>query len=157
MVKTPQRQRASSGFRNLEGTLELCHPLAVLVGENNAGESKSSTGSVRRALRLCGPKSANLDDTESLIMATTQRPTARRCLGDHTGKLAWKTKPSWYQVSAQDRMIPPATERWMAKRIHARETIELDTSHASLATRPTEVLELITNAADAVYHALASH
>jgi pimeloyl-ACP methyl ester carboxylesterase len=99
----------------------------------------------------------DLDDSESLIMATTQRPTARRCLEDHAGKPAWKTKPSWYQVSAQDRMIPPATERWMAKRIHARETIELDTSHASLATRPTEVLELITNAADAVYHALASH
>jgi hypothetical protein len=38
----------------------------------------------------------------------------------------------------------------MAKRIHARETIELDTSHASLATRPTEVLELITKAANAV-------
>jgi hypothetical protein len=38
----------------------------------------------------------------------------------------------------------------MATRIHARETIELDTSHASFATRPTEVLELITSAADAV-------
>jgi len=38
----------------------------------------------------------------------------------------------------------------MAERIHARETIELDTSHASLVTRPTEVLELITSAAAAV-------
>jgi hypothetical protein len=38
----------------------------------------------------------------------------------------------------------------MAERIHARETIELDTSHASFATRPTEVLQLITNAADAL-------
>jgi pimeloyl-ACP methyl ester carboxylesterase len=59
-------------------------------------------------------------------------------------------KPSWYQVSAQDRMIPPQTERWMAERIHARETIALDTSHASFATRPTQVLELITNAASAI-------
>jgi pimeloyl-ACP methyl ester carboxylesterase len=92
----------------------------------------------------------DLDDTESLIMATTQRPTARRCLDDHTGEPAWKTKPSWYQVSAEDRMIPPETQRWMAKRINARETIELDTSHASFATRPTVVLKLITNAADAV-------
>jgi pimeloyl-ACP methyl ester carboxylesterase len=93
----------------------------------------------------------DLDDTESLVMATTQRPTARRCLDDHTGEPVWKTKPSWYQVSAQDRMIPPETERWMANRIHARQTIELDTSHASMATRPAEVLELITNAADAVW------
>jgi pimeloyl-ACP methyl ester carboxylesterase len=92
----------------------------------------------------------DLDDTESLVMATTQRPLARRCYDDHTGEPAWKTKQSWYQVSAQDRMIPPETQRWMANRIHARETIELDTSHASLATRPTEILELITNAADAV-------
>jgi pimeloyl-ACP methyl ester carboxylesterase len=92
----------------------------------------------------------DLDDTESLVMATTQKPLARRCFDDHTGEPAWKTKQSWYQVSAQDRMIPPETERWMAKRIGARETIELDTSHASFATRPTQVLELITNAADAV-------
>jgi hypothetical protein len=47
-------------------------------------------------------------------------------------------------------MILPQTERWMAERIHARETIELDTSHASFATRPTQVLELITNAASAI-------
>jgi pimeloyl-ACP methyl ester carboxylesterase len=47
-------------------------------------------------------------------------------------------------------MIRPETQRWMAQRIHARETIELDTGHASFATRPTEVLELILNAADAV-------
>lgn len=92
----------------------------------------------------------DLDDTESLVMATTQRPLTRRCLDDVTGEPAWKTKPSWYQVSAQDRMIPPQTQRWMAKRILARETIELDTSHASFATRPTQVLELITNAAAAV-------
>jgi pimeloyl-ACP methyl ester carboxylesterase len=92
----------------------------------------------------------DLDDTESLVMATTQRPLARRCLDDVTGEPAWKTKPSWYQVSAHDRMIPPQTERWMAERIHARETIELDTSHASFATRPTQVLELITNAASAI-------
>ena len=92
----------------------------------------------------------DLDDTESLVLATTQRPLARRCFRDHAGEPAWKTKPSWYQVSTQDRMIRPETERWMAERMQAREIIELDTSHASFATRPTEVLELITKAADAV-------
>jgi pimeloyl-ACP methyl ester carboxylesterase len=83
-------------------------------------------------------------------MATTQRPLARRCLDDFTREPAWKTKPSWYQVLAQDRMIPPQTQRWMAERIDARETIELDTSHAAFTTRPTQVLEVITNAAAAV-------
>jgi pimeloyl-ACP methyl ester carboxylesterase len=79
-----------------------------------------------------------------------ERALARRCLDDVTGEPAWKTKPSWYQVSALDRMIPPQTERWMAERIYARDTIELDTSHASFATRPTQILELITNAASAI-------
>jgi pimeloyl-ACP methyl ester carboxylesterase len=90
----------------------------------------------------------DLDDTESIVLATSQRPTARRCFDDVTGQPAWKTKPSWYQVSAQDRMIRPENQRWMAQRVHARETIELDTSHASFATRPNEVLALITSAAD---------
>jgi pimeloyl-ACP methyl ester carboxylesterase len=92
----------------------------------------------------------DLDETESLVMATTQRPLARRCFDDVTGEPAWQTKPSWYQVSTQDRMLPSQTQRKMARRIRARETVELDTSHASLVTRPTEVLELITSAAAAV-------
>jgi pimeloyl-ACP methyl ester carboxylesterase len=92
----------------------------------------------------------DLDDAESLVLATTQRPLARRCYDDHSGDPAWATTPSWYQVSSQDRMIRPETQRRMAQRIDARETIELDTSHASFATRPAEVLDLITRAADAV-------
>ena len=63
---------------------------------------------------------------------------------------AWTTKPSWYQVSTQDRVISPQAQRKMAQHIQARETIELDTSHASFATRPTEVLDLIINAATAI-------
>jgi pimeloyl-ACP methyl ester carboxylesterase len=47
-------------------------------------------------------------------------------------------------------MIPPQTQRWMAERIRAREIIELDTSHAAFATRPTEVIDVITNAAAAL-------
>jgi pimeloyl-ACP methyl ester carboxylesterase len=92
----------------------------------------------------------DLDDTESLVLATTQRPLARRCFRDPAGEPAWRIKPSWYQVSTQDRMLRPESQRWMAERMQARETIELDTSHASFATRPTEIFELITHAADAL-------
>jgi alpha/beta hydrolase family protein len=77
----------------------------------------------------------DLDETEALVMAKTQRPLARRCLDDLTGESAWQTKPSWYQVSTQDRMLAPQTQRKMAQRMVARQTIELDTSHASLVTR----------------------
>ncbi len=44
-------------------------------------------------------------------------------------------------------MIPPATQAWMAERIQARETITLDASHASLASRPRAIFELIDEAA----------
>jgi pimeloyl-ACP methyl ester carboxylesterase len=92
----------------------------------------------------------DLEATEAMVLATSQRPTARRCFDEVTGQPAWKAKPCWYQISAQDRMIRPEDERRMAQRVHARETIELDTSHASFATRPAEVLELIIRAADGV-------
>jgi hypothetical protein len=51
------------------------------------------------------------------------------------GNPAWKKKPSWYQVSTSDRMIHPDTERRLAERMNPRSTIELDASHASLASR----------------------
>jgi pimeloyl-ACP methyl ester carboxylesterase len=92
----------------------------------------------------------DLEATEAMVLATSQRPTARRCFDEVAGQPAWKTKPCWYQVSAHDRMIRPEDERRMAERVHARETIELDTSHASFATRPAEVLALISRAADGV-------
>lgn len=56
----------------------------------------------------------DLDETEALVMAVTQKPIAGRCFEDKSGPPAWRRKPSWYQVSALDRMIPPETESWMA-------------------------------------------
>ncbi|MEU3396611.1 hypothetical protein [Streptomyces filamentosus] len=57
--------------------------------------------------------------------------------------MAERTKPSWYQVSTEDRMIHPDNERRMAARMNPRKTIELDASHASLASRPRETCDLI--------------
>jgi pimeloyl-ACP methyl ester carboxylesterase len=91
--------------------------------------------------------SQDLDDTEALVMALTQKPIAGQCFSDPSGPPAWRGKPSWYQVSGQDRMIPPETERWMAERIGAREIEELDAGHASLASHPHEVTQLILRAA----------
>src|SRR5262245_22683640 len=89
----------------------------------------------------------DLGSTEALVMAVTQKPIAARCFEDKSGRPAWKTKPSWYQVSANDNMIPPETQEWMAKRMNARKTITLQASHASLASRPNEVAVLIDEAA----------
>jgi pimeloyl-ACP methyl ester carboxylesterase len=90
------------------------------------------------------------DETEALVWALTQKPTAARCFAEKSGAPAWKVKPSWYQISANDRLIPPETEKWMAERINARKTITLQTSHASVATHPEEIVKLIEEACSAV-------
>jgi pimeloyl-ACP methyl ester carboxylesterase len=70
----------------------------------------------------------------------TSLPTER------TTTAAWHDKPSWYQVSTQDRTINPDLERFLARRMGAH-TIELDTSHVSLITEPQAVAALILAAA----------
>jgi pimeloyl-ACP methyl ester carboxylesterase len=66
--------------------------------------------------------------------------------GERTTTAAWRTKPTWYQVSRQDRTINPDLERFLAHRMGAN-TIELDTSHLSLITEPRSVAALILAAA----------
>lgn len=90
---------------------------------------------------------ADVDETEALVMAVTQKPIAGRCFEDKSGPAAWKTKPSWYQASSGDRMIPPGTQAWMAGRLGTRKTITLDASHASLASHPADIASLIEEAA----------
>jgi pimeloyl-ACP methyl ester carboxylesterase len=59
---------------------------------------------------------------------------------------AWRSKPSWYAVSKQDRTINPDLERFMAARMHAR-TIEVDSGHLSLVSHPKAIADLILAAA----------
>jgi pimeloyl-ACP methyl ester carboxylesterase len=80
-------------------------------------------------------------------MALTQKPIAGRCFEDKSGPPAWKGKPSWYQVSANDRMIPPETQSWMAERMNPKKTITLQASHASLASHADAIVALIEEAA----------
>jgi pimeloyl-ACP methyl ester carboxylesterase len=59
---------------------------------------------------------------------------------------AWRVKPTWYQVSTEDRTIDPGLERFLAKRMKAT-TIEIDSSHVSLVSHPKEIADLILLAA----------
>ena len=56
---------------------------------------------------------------QARVLAATQKPIAARCFADPAGPPAWKTLPSWFLVSTEDRMINPDLERFMAARIHA--------------------------------------
>lgn len=95
--------------------------------------------------------SQDLPDSEAALMAATQKPIAGRCFEDKSGPPAWKNKPSWYQVSEQDHMIPPATEQWMAERMAPQKIVSLQASHASLASHPDVVVSLIEEAARSIH------
>ena len=87
---------------------------------------------------------------EGLVMAVTQKAPLASTFGNPITAPAWKKKPSWYQISSQDRMISPENEKEMSARLNARKVITLDASHASLASRPVEIAALIEEAATAV-------
>jgi len=96
-----------------------------------------------------GPNLAHDADPAAVkFMAAVQHPTQGRCFADTVGAPAWRQKPSWYQVSADDRMVPAEAQRFMAGRAGAT-TIELPTSHISMAAYPGEIADLILAAAEA--------
>ncbi|MEU9335026.1 alpha/beta hydrolase [Streptomyces sp. NPDC048290] len=92
----------------------------------------------------------DLTEEEGLVMGVTQKAPLASTFGDAITVPAWRAKPTWYQVSTGDRMIHPDNERRMAARMNPRKTIELDSSHASLASQPGPVTDLIEDAAGAV-------
>lgn len=89
----------------------------------------------------------DLDADHALVMAITQKAPLASTFGDTITAPAWKKKPSWYQISSQDRMIAPDNQQRMSARLNARKVITLDAGHASLASHPEEVAGLIEEAA----------
>ena len=91
----------------------------------------------------------DLPDDEALVMAVTQKAPIGSTFGDKVTVPAWKSKPSWYQISSEDRMIHPENQRRMSGRLGAKRIVTLSASHASLASKPQEVSALIEEAATA--------
>jgi pimeloyl-ACP methyl ester carboxylesterase len=84
-------------------------------------------------------------DTASLLYAT-QRPITLSAGNQPSGPAAWESIPSWYLVGTQDKVIPPAQQRFMAQRASAR-TVEVRAGHLSMISRPGETTDLILKAA----------
>jgi pimeloyl-ACP methyl ester carboxylesterase len=80
------------------------------------------------------------------LMADSQVPWGVAALEGKVTAPAWKVRPSWYLVSADDRMIPPAAQRNMAHRAGAT-TVEVPGSHAVYVSNPEAVAKLIEQAA----------
>ncbi|GAA1549476.1 alpha/beta hydrolase [Kribbella lupini] len=79
-------------------------------------------------------------------LAATQSPIATTGLFEASGPPAWKSVPSWFLISKDDHLIPPATQRFMAARAGGH-TVEADTPHAAQVTDPGVVTTLIERAA----------
>ena len=80
------------------------------------------------------------------VLFAEQAPFNRALLAGRTTNAAWRSKPSWYAVSTEDRTINPDLERFMAKRMGAK-TIEVKASHVSLISQPDAIANLILDAA----------
>ena len=87
----------------------------------------------------------DVDPEEARIMAAVQMPW--KVPANTISSPAWRSRPSWYQISERDLMINPELQRFMAKRIGAK-TLSLDASHASAVSRPREIADLIMDAAN---------
>lgn len=97
---------------------------------------------------------ADVDSDKAAFMADSQVPWGVEALDGAVTEPAWKTKPSWYLVAMDDRMIPPAAQRFMAKRAGSA-VVEKPGSHAFYVSRPHDVAALIQRAAKAQAEMLA--
>jgi pimeloyl-ACP methyl ester carboxylesterase len=83
------------------------------------------------------------------FMANSQAPWGVAAVNGVVTDAAWKTKPSWYLLTTEDHMIPPDTERFMAKRAGSK-VVEIKASHAVFLSHPDAVASLIEQAASGV-------
>jgi len=88
----------------------------------------------------------DLPEAKAKALYAVQWPFHKQLLAGKTTHAAWRSKPSWYAVSTEDRTINPDLERFMAKRMGAK-TIEVKASHVSLISQPDTIANLILQAA----------
>ncbi len=91
----------------------------------------------------------DVEAEKAAFMADSQVPWGVEALGGVISEPAWKSKPSWYLVVTEDRMIPPVAQRAMSKRAGST-VVEVRGSHAIYVSRPDAVAALIEQAAEGV-------
>jgi pimeloyl-ACP methyl ester carboxylesterase len=98
---------------------------------------------------------ADVEAEKAAFMADSQVPWGVEALSGQISEPVWKTKPSWYLVATDDKMIPPDAQRAMSKR--ARSTVvEAKGSHAIYVSQPEAVADLIDQAAKSVKTSVAA-
>jgi pimeloyl-ACP methyl ester carboxylesterase len=91
----------------------------------------------------------DLPTAEGAVLAAAQQPIRASALLDRVTQAAWHTKPCWYGVADEDRMLAPALQRETARRINAR-VLPLHTGHLPFLSKPAETAAVIIAAVDGV-------
>jgi pimeloyl-ACP methyl ester carboxylesterase len=122
---------------------EKPHPAAPQLAPDNHGfiwmpDERFGTAFCQQASR-----------DEAALLAATQRPIALACIQEKAPRPAWRLRPSWYLVAEEDRMINPATQLFLARRMGAQIRSER-VDHAPLVTAPDLVVEIILEAVTSV-------
>jgi pimeloyl-ACP methyl ester carboxylesterase len=89
---------------------------------------------------------ADVDPELAAFMAHAQVPWGVEALSGTISEPAWRSKPTWYLVATDDRMIPPPAQRFMSQRAGAT-VVEVAGSHAIYVSQPAAVAKLIATAA----------
>lgn len=97
---------------------------------------------------------ADVDAKKAAFMADSQVPWGLEALSGAVSEAAWRTKPSWYLVATDDKMIPPPAQRFMSKRAGST-VVEIAGSHAVYVSQANAVATLIRDAANGVARKIA--
>jgi len=101
------------------------------------------------ASKFAASFAADVPKDKADFMAQSQVPWGLEALNGAVTQPAWRTKPSWYLVATDDKMIPPEAQRSMSKRAGST-VVEVKGSHAIYVSRPDAVAALIEQAANGV-------
>ena len=97
----------------------------------------------------------DVEAEKAAFMADSQVPWGVEALGGEISEPAWKSKPSWYLLTTEDRMIPPPAQRFMSERAGST-VVEVAGSHAIYVSQPHAVAALIKQAAQGAAAATAA-
>ena len=120
------------------------HPKTAVFGEIEVADGRvwmKPSG----AQYFCG----DLPEDEQKMVWATATPPSADLFGQPVRGAAWKTKPTFYIVAANDQAVHPELERFVAKRMNAKIT-ELQSSHVPMLSQPQAVYEVILDAVKAV-------
>lgn len=92
---------------------------------------------------------ADVDPEQAAFMADSQGAWNTKAVGGVITEPAWKSKPSWYILATEDKMVPPELQRQMAERARAQ-IVEIAGSHALFIASPESVAQVIQTAAQSI-------